>query len=148
MVGICIMAAVVVGSGVQGLPADNRNSAADQFDKKTDFAIAQIVVDEIKGHLEADRRAYHRAVEALAGTDECKIELNDCPSRNKSYWGVCMTDDKRDLSCDMRFSTICFVKKRRLGLKNDLFLVTQWQDAPKSHLTPHMNATGCHHDCS
>lgn len=45
MAGIRTMAAVVIGSGVRGQLADDPISGADQFEKKNEIAIAQIVVD-------------------------------------------------------------------------------------------------------
>ncbi len=62
--------------------------------EQDDVALAEALIAQIKTHLEADSRAYHRAVNALSETSQGKQWLKRCPSRNHlQLWTRCMHDD-------------------------------------------------------
>ena len=63
--------------------------------EKEDILLAERAIAEIKVHEKADKRAYDRAVKALMGTHDGKEQMRTCPSRNKPYRGLCVTDNWR-----------------------------------------------------
>lgn len=67
-------------------------------DEQDDIALAEALISQLKIKLEADSRAYDRAVNALAGTPEGKAHLEKCPSRNRPTWTVCMHDNDWEFS--------------------------------------------------
>ena len=65
-------------------------------DEQDDIAVAESLISEIKMKLEADKRAYDRAINALAATEEGKRRMATCRDRNTTYWGACLHSNRGD----------------------------------------------------
>ena len=68
--------------------------------EQEDISLAEEMVSRAMLEIEADKKAYHRAVNALAETAAGKEWLTECPSRDTSYWTACMHDE------DWKFSGV------------------------------------------
>ena len=62
--------------------------------KDGDVEEAEQLIQLINIYREIDKRAYDRAIDALAGTVEGKKRMEECPWKNQSFWSVCLTDEE------------------------------------------------------